>query len=194
MRSPLPARVRRVVREARRWGLPGALAVALLLAGVGLWLATVPSGRAALADDEHALQAARRRLAAARAERAAEAGARVVDPGAAFLAAFPPEAQRHRRVTNLLSLAAGMGLQPVRSDLRVAPEPSLGLARVRLVLPLAGSYVQLRRFIDQALRDDPALSLDQLRLERRDADAADLRAELQWSFWMRGANAAPGRP
>lgn len=186
----LPPALPRVLREARRWGLPGALGAVLMAAALALLLGLLPRERRALHDDERALHRARVHAAA---RLAPERGAAPADPQTQFLAAFAAPAQRHRRVTNLLSLAAGMGLQPSRSELRSLDEADLPLARVRVVLPLTGSYLQLRRYIEQALRDDPALSLDLLRLERADAQADALRAELQWSLWMRAADAAAAR-
>lgn len=188
--------LRRVLREARRWGLPGAAGTVLVAGGVFLAAVGLPRGRAALQADEQALHDARLRAAQALQRRAAQDVA--ADPAERFLAAFPAAGERHRRLTNLLALAAGMGLQPRRSEVRSLPEAELGMTRVRLVLPLSGPYEGLRAYVDQALRDDPALSLDLLRIERSDAQAGELRAELQWSLWMRADPAAdragPGTP
>jgi len=190
----LPA-LRRAARELRRWGLPGALGSALLIAAAVLAAVALPQARLALQGEEEALAAVR--LAAARAERNGAAFDASADPLQSFRAAFPASQERHRRITNLMLLASGLGLKPRRSDVRTVPETALGLTRVRVVLPLSGPYPALRRFIDQALREDPALSLDLLRLERSDPQAGELKAELQWSLWMQSpsadAAAAPRR-
>lgn len=178
-------------RRLRRAGLPGALGTLLLLGALALIVITVPRAKQALAADERALYEAR--LEAAAQRRLQNRPAEVLDPLRRFGANFPVADERHRRVDHLLALAAGLGLQPRRSDLRSLPEAELGLTRVRLVLPLSGSYEQLRRFVEQALREDPALSLDTLRLERADSQANELRAELQWSLWMRSADATVAR-
>jgi hypothetical protein len=175
------------VREARRWGLPGAAGLLLMCAALALLLVAVPRSEAARQADERALQQARVRAAAESAERARP---QELPASVRFVTAFPEASERHRRITNLLSLASGLGLQPRRSELRATAVPDVGLTRVRLILPLSGSYLQLRRYLEQALRDDAALSLDQLRLERSDAGGAELRAEMHWSLWMRPAESA----
>lgn len=186
-----------LARDLRRWGLPGAVGALLALAAAMLLLIVLPGLAAEIRADETSWQEVRAKVATASRQRQGPA-----DPADAlrrFQAAFPSAQDRHRRITKLLALAAGMGLQPRRSDVRSLNEPAIGLTRVRVTMPLTGSYEGLRRFVDQALRDDPALSLDLLRLERSDPQSLALRAELQWSLWMRvdvadeGAASSPAR-
>lgn len=189
-RTPLAPRPRKLVRDLRRWGLPGGVGAMLAAAAAALLLIVLPNQAAELRADESAWREARARAATLRGK--AQGPVDPVEALRRFQSAFPAAQDRHRRVTNLLALSAGMGLQSRRSDLRSQPEPALGLTRVRLSMPLTGSYEDLRRFVDQALRDDPALSLDLLRLERSDTQAMALRAELQWSLWMQAAAASDG--
>lgn len=186
-RAALP----RTLRRLRRAGLPGALGTLLLLGALALIAIGLPRSKQALGADERALYEAR--LEAAAQRRLQSRPVEALDPLRRFNTLFPAADERHRRVDHLLALATGLGLQPRRSELRSLPETELGLTRVRIVLPLSGSYAQLRRFVEQALRDDPALSLDTLRLERADVQANELRAELQWSLWMRTADAAAAK-
>ena len=182
--TPTPS-WQRLSRDARRWGVPGGLGALLVGAALLVLLVVVPQGRAALRADEAVLHEARVRAAQARRQQDGQAADS--DPLRSFQAGFPAAGERHRRITNLMALAAGLGLQPRRSDVRSLPEAGLGLTRVRVVLPLSGPYASLRRYVDQALREDPALTLDLLRLERSDLQSGELRAELQWSLWMRSA-------
>lgn len=168
-------------RDLRRWGLPGLMAT--LLAAVAAWLLLIelPRGAAQLRVDEAHWRQARQDLAAAGAARAAPAA----DPASRFQSAFPPALDRHRRIEGLLAMATVMGLQPRRSDVRDAAAGASGLMRVRVTMPLTGPYENLRRYVDLALREDSALTLDLLRIERSDPSQPELRAELQWSLWMR---------
>lgn len=174
-----------LVRELRRWGLPGAVGALLALAAAVLLLIVLPGQASDLRADEASWREARAKASMATGQKPGTSD--TAEAYRRFLSAFPSAQHRHRRISNLLALAAGMGLQPRRSDVRSLSEPALGLTRVRLTLPMTGSYEGLRRFVDQALRDDPALSLDLLRLERSDTHSPALRAELQWSFWMQAA-------
>lgn len=180
------AMLRRWVQSLRAWGWPALAGVALLLAGGALATWQVPRLHQAQAQAEAQLRQAR---AAARAARAVQAAA-PAEPGDArqrFVDGFPPAAQRQQRLGALWALARSHGLAVRRSEFRAVADASLGLARYRITLPLEGAYPALRGFIEQALLQDPALSLDRLRLDRPDATSPGLRAELQLSLWSRMA-------
>lgn len=167
-------------RSFRRWGLPGA--VSAVLAAIVMWLLLVELPRArenVNAAEQRWAQSSQTRSSAHRAP-----GPAAQDPSERFAANFPPALDRHRRIDRLLSMATIMGLQPRRIDVRVVPGEREGLMRVRVVMPLVGPYENLRRYIDLALREDHAIALDVLRIERPGPLQAELRAELQWSLWM----------
>lgn len=183
---------RRWPGELRRWGWAGALGTALIVAAAlsTAWL--VPAARAELAELESATDAARLRvLNQARSQRSA---ATVVDPALQFRAAFAPAQQRHQRLAALMLLAGSLGLEARRAEFRELQETQLGLLRYRLTLPLAGPYAAARKFMEQALREDAALSLDNLRIERSDVQSDTCRIELQLSLWMRPDDAGSGAP
>ncbi|MDP3824861.1 MAG: hypothetical protein Q8R33_25595 [Burkholderiales bacterium] len=187
---------RRAPRELRRWGWPGALGAGLLLAAVFMAAWLVPAARAELGEIDAAADAARQRaLNLARSQRSVVT---VVDPAAQFRAAFPPVQQRHQRLAQVMSIAASLGLEARRGEFRELQESQLGLVRYRLTLPLVGHYAAARKLVEQALREDAALSLDNLRIERSDVQSDTTRIELQFSLWMRpddaGNDTPPGAP
>ena len=53
------------------------------------------------------------------------------------------------------------------------------LERYEMVLPLAGSYSQIRDFLKRALAEIPALSLDQVSLKRESRNEGVVHAELR---------------
>ena len=53
------------------------------------------------------------------------------------------------------------------------------LERYELALPVAGSYAQIRDFLNRALGEIPSLSLDQMTLRRDGRNEATLHAELR---------------
>jgi hypothetical protein len=193
----LQARVRRWPRELRRWRWPGALGAGLIVGAVFTSAWFVPAVRAELAELDAAANAAR--LRASNVARDQRSAATVVDPAAQFRAAFAPAQQRHQRLAHLMLLAGALGLEARRGEFREVQEAQLGLLRYRLTLPLTGPYAAARKFAEQALRDDPALSLDNLRIERSDVQSDTCRIELQFSLWMRqddagGSVAPPAAP
>ena len=72
--------------------------------------------------------------------------------------------------------ATGIELQSAR----YATPPAGGrIARYEIVLPVSGSYAQIRDFLNRALAEIPALSLDQMTLRRDGRNDAALHAELR---------------
>jgi len=58
------------------------------------------------------------------------------------------------------------------------------LERYEIVVPLAGSYTQMREFLKRALAEIPVLSLDQITLKREHRREGMLQAELRLSLHM----------
>ncbi|MBB2488135.1 hypothetical protein H5407_23150 [Mitsuaria sp. WAJ17] len=104
---------------------------------------------------------------------------------AAFLAALPSSAERQRRLADLLEIGLRLGLEPQRSEQRLSADADTGLERLRISMPVQGSYAQLRHYLGAALAHDPALSLDRLHLRRQQRESQALQAELVWTLYSR---------
>ncbi len=162
----------------RSLGGPGLAGVAALLLAV---VATVLGQR----WDARAtgLQAEARQLRARAAPVAAAASAPVSVQQ--WQAGLPASGERQQRLADLLELSIRLDLNGARTEHRLAT--SEGLERLRVTMPVTGSYAQVRRFIGAALAHDPALSLDSIKLRRASPLSADVDAELQWSLHGRAA-------
>ena len=164
-------------------GTPGAAAALLLLAAGLLAGVATPAWQAqAQAAQRQADALARQRAqqqAAAVAVAAAEASASATAAPSARPAAT-------LRVGELLTLARQHGVNVQR----VAPQPARDAVtpNVTLTINAQGHYADLRRLIEAALRQDLALSLDDLSLRRNNANDALLEAEFHWTLW----SMAPG--
>lgn len=88
-----------------------------------------------------------------------------------------PSAQR---VADLLELALRAGLGVTRIEQRPAARGDDGPAATLLAMPARGRYEDVRRFVEQALREVPGLTLESLSLRRADTAQAELDADLQW--------------
>jgi hypothetical protein len=159
-------------------GWPGlAGLMALVLAAVALVLGQHWDAHAA------ALQAQARELRAKARPAAVVATAPISVQQ--WQAALPAPAARQQRLADLLELAIRLDLNGARTEHRLSSTE--GLERLRVTMPLTGSYAQIRRFIGAALEHDPALSLDAVKLRRASPLSADVDAELQWSLHGRAA-------
>ena len=108
-----------------------------------------------------------------------------------FRDGFPPARERTHRLAALLALATRHGLDVRRTDMHLQPQPELGLLRYSLVMPMAGAYQQWRAFVEAALAQDPALSLDRVQLQRASANAAAVEIDLSWTLWMQAEGRNP---
>ncbi|MFG6460074.1 hypothetical protein ACG04Q_00740 [Roseateles sp. DXS20W] len=170
--------MKRWIAQARRLGWPAALATLLTLAAI-IGAAWLPREQAALDAQRQAL--ASRRAALAKAPKATAAR----DDGSALAASLPPDSARQARTAALLALAGELGLPWPRSEFRYQADRELGLAQYRVAMQLSGRYGALRDFVAEALRRDPALALEGVRL-RREANGT-LKAELAWVLHMQVA-------
>jgi hypothetical protein len=143
-----------------------------------LWL---PREQARLDADRQAL--ARRRAAL----QTRPSQAQPQDGAAALAASLPPDSERQARTAALMGLTVELGLPWPRSDFRYQADRELGLAQYRVAMQLSGRYGLLRDFVAEALRRDPALALESLRLRRDAARPGEVQAELGWVLHMRGA-------
>lgn len=58
------------------------------------------------------------------------------------------------------------------------------IERYQILLPVSGSYAQMREFLDRALAEIPVLSLDQMTLKRESRGDGAVQAELKLTLHM----------
>ena len=63
--------------------------------------------------------------------------------------------------------------------------------RYQIVLPVKGSYLQVRRFLAQAMRDTPGLALEGISFQRQEGDAPVLEAQLRLTVYLRACEKFP---
>jgi hypothetical protein len=177
----MPAALRPLTRlETRAW---------LAVAGVVAWMAALAVAGSAIAQRSQLLAmreaVAQSALIAQRRRPPSSLRAQpALPPAEGFRAAFALADTRQQRLEGLLDAVERHGLRWQRSDLRQTREVEISLLRYQVTLPLVGSYGAVRSLIDDALAADPGLSLDRLRVSRRDARSAALDVDTTWSLWM----------
>ncbi len=85
-----------------------------------------------------------------------------------------------------ISKATGVEMQSANYRTETAEKPGNGarLERYEIVLPVSGSYAQLRDFLGRALAEIPVLSLDQISLKRESRTDGDVQAELRLTLHL----------
>jgi len=95
---------------------------------------------------------------------------------AAFYAFFDRQEGQVDWLAKLYGTARAAGLELRAADYRLI-ETNGRIARYEATLPLSGTYAQLRGFLENALDENPVLSLDQLTIRRKRANDSNLEAE-----------------
>ena len=160
----------------KAWGWPGAASLALLaVAGGAAGYEAYCRGLQRQASVQ-VRQLEVRLRALAKAPVVAPASTR-----AGWLASLPVSEARQRRLADLLEAAIREGLNATHTEYQLGVDQAAGLERLRITMPIQGSYAQIRQFVGTALAHDPALSLDSLRLSRSSPQGSQIEAELVWS-------------
>ena len=158
-------------------GAMGAFAL-VLIAGVallhGLVVAPLQARNAEL----------RTRLAAAapRADPGAAAASTAQKVGAVY-EFLRKEEQTADWLAKLHGIGAATGLQMKSASYRTRDADGR-IVRYEIVLPVAGSYSQIREFLKRSLVEVPVMSIDQLSLKRESRKDGVLQAELRLTFHM----------
>ena len=117
----------------------------------------------------------------------AESGATGRGAGGARLATFYRYFETGESATDWLArrnaIGAGAGVQVPSADYRLQ-KTGTRLERYEVVLPLNGSYPQIRAFLAQALAEIPVLSLDQVTIKKERAQGGAVQAEARMTLHL----------
>jgi hypothetical protein len=122
------------------------------------------------------------------AQRLARSGAAApaAGSGAAQLAQFYDYLAKPEQTTDWLAKLYAIG-QATGVELQSATyrsEQAGRIERYQIVLPVSGSYAQMREFLDRSLAEIPVLSLDQMTLKRESRRDGAVQAELKMTLHM----------
>ncbi|MNZ37730.1 hypothetical protein D3C78_551870 [compost metagenome] len=173
-----------LLREAlQRLGWPGACGVALLAGGaayalLGLWPASQEMQRLQVRAVE-----AQARLARV----ASGAEAPPVAPGQQLTSlqqSLPAQREATAAIDRIYATAAREGIALARGEYSLALDPQTGLARYQILLPVRGSYPQLRRFLGAVRGELPALVLEDIDLQRKQIAETQLDGRIRMALYL----------
>ena len=104
-----------------------------------------------------------------------------------FYAAFPARSTLPDALMTLHRIADHNGLRDTRADYRDTAETGTPLVRVKIEIPVTGSYASIRSWIAELLKTLPSLTLDGLELRRTDIGKPQLDARVRFQLLLRSA-------
>lgn len=164
-----------------RLGWPGWAGAGLLLAaGFMLISGVVPMEQEAARLSQRADRLALRPPVAPKAERVRD-----------WREDLPSDQEGYARLARLFGAASRAGLNLAEGSYREVRDAKLGLTRLSITLPVAGSYGAIRGFMAQALNQEPALALESLRISRDAIANTELNADLRFTLYLTTARPLP---
>lgn len=164
-------------------GLPGVCGAVLLVLGVGYGgLFVLPGYRE--------LQALDARLSSGSAQLARHPGEQAVvrQDGTGRLdelhRRLPSQQDAAGVIDRIYELAGQEHIVLARGEYALGVDPKTRLARYRILLPVTGSYPQLRRFMHGMLAELPALVLEEIDFQRKQVADAQLQGRIRMTLYL----------
>jgi Tfp pilus assembly protein PilO len=169
-----------LMRMVHQAGWPALFGGVLIAASLAVVLSATAPARAQIASIE---QQRRQLRAPLRSKTAEPVSAQTQLRN--FYAAFPARSTLPDALMTLHRVASHNGLHDTRADYRDTLEAGTPLVRVKIEIPVTGSYVAIRSWIAELLKTLPSLTLDGLELRRADAGKPQLDARVRFQLLLR---------
>lgn len=172
-----------VKKYASAFGLPGAAAMLLFALCAAFGFFTLKPLQAHIV----ALRTEAKYLRAQSAGTRSQPEQKTLNPAeqlAEFYRFFPRQESASDWMATLYNAAAQQNLNLDQGEYRLAHDRDGKLTRYDIVLPVKGGYVQLRKFIAQALAEVPSLSLDGIAFNRQKIGDAAVDAQLRFTLYL----------
>jgi len=172
-----------VIERIRGLGLAGLAGALLIVATLAYALAAVlPARQEAIAAQQ---QTARAATLLAQVRSGVIKGVQTpAERAQAFYGALPAQSDVTRSIEQIYSAAAAQKLSLVQGEYSHVDVPATRLVRYRIVLPVRGSYAQVRRFVIAATASVPGLALDDLSMQRQNVAEPELDALVHLSLYL----------
>jgi len=176
-------RIHRLVlaESLRRLGVAGATGfVLLVLAALGGLFVLVPAREHFHVQEQRILDAQARLERLRSGEGVESSGTHV----SRLYDALPGQQTATAAIDRIYAAAEQEGLSLARGEYSLVVEPGMGLAQYQILLPVHGTYPQIRRFVGTALEAVPALGLDDVALQRKNIGDAQVDARLRMTLHL----------
>jgi len=97
---------------------------------------------------------------------------------------LPGQPQASELIERLYHLASAERISLARGEYALGVDPKTQLARYQIVLPVRGSYPQIRGFVQALLGQVPTLVLEDLELQRKRIGDRELNGRLRMTLYL----------
>ena len=167
--------------QLRQLGWQGGLGM-LLLAGAALLCALIfPKYNAQIELNAQLNQLKTQRTTLSAAEKQETA----VDVAHQFYALLPAQTEANDHIAKVLEAAKANGL--VTNKIEYLPQvlPKVQVVQYQIKVPVLGTYLQIRQFVNQVLNAQPSLALSEITLKREDVNNDAVAANIQFNLYLK---------
>jgi Tfp pilus assembly protein PilO len=176
---PLRWHLRQWTRTLRWQGLAGSV---LVVAAVVSYFAAIDPARTRIRQLKDETQSVRASRSSVDAAKPVVAGR---EPWLQqFYGQLPPQASAPEWLRILFSAASAHSLRLERGQYKLTVDKSGQLLEYEIVLPVRGNYVQIRKFLADALEKIPAAALDEITIKREAIGDSRINASIRFTLFL----------
>lgn len=176
---------------ARRWlrrlDWPGVLAIGILAMCPAFYFSAILPEQARMDAARHSMAALHEQAAAGGALRV-DARLESVEQLAVFYQRLPDEGSSSQWLGKLMALAASRGLSLNDGEYKATRDRTGKLLRYQMILPVQGSYPQIRTFLTDLPEALPAIALENVQFERQNVADPYVKARIKLALYLEQAS------
>lgn len=170
--------------SVRMLGTPGVIGIALLVFSLTYALSALLPARE---DIEARRQQAAGEQTRVEREKSGVADASPAGQLRAFYGFLPAQPAATEWLDKIYAAADKEKVALPRGEYSLVMDPESGVARYRILLPVKGSYSQIRSFVAGALESVPSLALDDINFERQKIGDGVVDAKVRLTLYLKKA-------
>lgn len=102
----------------------------------------------------------------------------------AFYRVLPQESSAPEHISAIFNAADASGIDLDKVEYALVREHTAGLSRYQVILPVQGTYPDIRRFIIELLNTMPALAINELSFKREDVSSPEVEARVRLTIYL----------
>ncbi len=101
-----------------------------------------------------------------------------------FYKRLPPEQSATKQIKKIYKFASGESLQLTQGEYKFTREKAGRLGGYQIILPVKGSYIQVKKFIAKVMNTMPMVALDEISFKRETIGGAEVEAKIQFTIFL----------
>lgn len=175
---------------AKRWlnqvGWMGISGISLLIFSATFYFSAVVPDRTRTAELKQETASLRQRAQMSLAQGGISTSNNTETQLKTFYKFFPATTEKVNVLGKIYSAAEHQNLLLETGEYRYLPDQTNTLSRYQVTLPIKGSYLQIRNFVDEILTEVPSTSVDDISFKRETVNSPVLDARIKLTLFFGG--------